>query len=66
MVLCKTTNIHMPTKINKTYSCGLGILESKSDKSSNKLLNYASVLIKMVGLHWNNTISCVVQFFRPS
>ena len=29
------TNIH---KINKTYHCGLGILESKSNKSSNKFL----------------------------
>ena len=36
------TNIH---KINKTFHCGLGILEFKSDKMSNKFFNCLYALI---------------------
>ena len=54
MVLCKEkqhinigiyTKIH---KINKTFHCGVGILETKSDKMSNKISNCSYALIKTV------------------
>ena len=38
IIIIIMAHIHIYTKINKTYNCGLGILETKSDKSSNKFL----------------------------